>query len=119
MSAAKAIAFWLFVYLAISSVLSSILVLAGRAPAFPVFQTFEATPVAWRIAFFTSGLLAALTAYLLRRDKKVSALSATAFLALFFPSYKVVWGQLALGSWIAVLATALAMFLALRNRNGV
>lgn len=119
MSTARAIAFWLFIYLAISPLLSSALVLAGHAPDFPVFNTFEGAPVVWRIAFFLSGLFAALSAYLVRRNNKLAALSALAFLVFFIPSFRMVWGQLALGVWIAVLATALAIFVVVKTRHEV
>jgi asparagine N-glycosylation enzyme membrane subunit Stt3 len=118
-STSRAIAFWLFVYLAVSPLLSSALVLAGRAPNFPVFDSFQSAPVIWRTAFFLSGLFAALTAYLLRRNKRVASLSALVFLALFVPSFRVVCGQISFGIWIAVTAAALTIFATLRIRNEV
>jgi hypothetical protein len=118
-STPRAIAFWLFVYLAFSPLLSSALVFVGHAPNFPVFDTFQSAPAIWRIAFLLSGLTATLTAYLLHRNKKAASLSAAAFLVLFIPSFRVVWGQIAFGVWIAIAATVLAIFVALKTRNEV
>ena len=119
MSTSRSVAFWLFVYLAASPLLSSVLVLAGRAPSYPVFQTFESAPAMWRIAFFVSGLLAALSAYLVRRNKRAAIPVSIVFLATFVSSFRVVWGQIAFGIWIAVVATALTIFITIKNRNEV
>ena len=115
MPALRATAFWLFIYLAFSALVSSVLVALGRAPQFPVFETFAAAPVIWRVAFAISGVLAALTAFLLRRHTKISAVSGLVFLGLFVPSFQVVWGQLSLGIWIAVVATMLAIVVAIKT----
>jgi hypothetical protein len=113
----KAIAFWLLIYLAASPLLTSALVFIGRAPNYPVFETFQGAAALWRTAFFLSGLFAALTAYLLRRSSKTAIFSAIVFLALFVPSFMVVWGQISLGIWIGVAATALVIFVSLKTRS--
>ncbi len=119
MQTSKAIAFWLYIYLAVSPILTSVLVFVGRVPNYPVFEIFQDAPVLWRTAFFLSGILAALTAYLLRRSNKAALFSAIVFLALFIPSFMVVWGQMSLGIWIGVVATALAIWVSFKTRSEV
>jgi peptidoglycan/LPS O-acetylase OafA/YrhL len=117
MSNSRTVAFWLFVYLAFSALISSALVFVGHAPSYPVFQTFQEAPVSWRFAFLIAGLLALLTAYLIRRKRWAALLTALAFLVLFVPSFRVVWGQISFGIWLAILATALTAFAVIRSRH--
>ena len=117
MSGTRAIAFWLFVYLSISPLLTSLLVLAGVTIPFPVFRIFESAPLVWRVAFISSGILAVVTAYNIRSKSKLASLSAIAFLALFAPSFRVVFGHISFGILIAVLATVLAVLVSLKKRD--
>ena len=115
----RAITFWLFVYLSVSPLLTSLLVFAGVSIPFPVFRIFESAPLIWRIAFISSGLLAVTTAYLIRDKSRLAALSAPTFLVLFAPSFRIVFGHIAIGVWIAVLATILALVVSFRTKNEV
>jgi hypothetical protein len=115
----RAITFWLFVYLSVSPLLTSLLVFAGVSIPFPVFRIFESASLTWRIAFISSGLLAVTTACLIRDKKRVAALTAITFLLLFAPSFRMVFGHVAIGVWIAVLATILALIVSFRTKNEV
>lgn len=118
-SSLRVIAFWLFVYLSISPLLASVLVFSGVNIPFPVFRIFESAPLVWRIAFFSSGILAVLTAYHLRDKKRAAGVTAILFLSLFIPSFKVAFGHISFGVWIAAVATTLALLVSFRAKDEV
>ncbi|MGG6463724.1 hypothetical protein, partial [Solilutibacter silvestris] len=119
MSTARSIAFWLFIWFAFTICLSTFLVAAGLSPKYPVFETFSASPFVWRLAFSASGVLAALTALLLRKSNIYAATTSLIFLCLYVPSFRFVWGQISFGIYISVIATTLAIYVALKARREV
>jgi len=118
-SGLRAIAFWIFAYLSISPLLTSMLIFAGVNIPFPVFRIFESAPLLWRLAFLSSGLLAVITAYLLKEKRRFAALSALCFLALYAPSFRVVFGHISLGVWVATAATTIALIVSFNKRSEI